>query len=153
MKTGMLVLVVISSVAVACHRSPILQSATATTPSRGIITGAADPLSALQGFLDAAKAQNIQGISAYWGDKDGTVRGRLDKTAEEQREIIMTRCLRHDRANIVGDAPGLGGGRTYAVILSRGSKTATANFDVVPARDSRWYVQGTDLAKLGDYCS
>lgn len=127
-------------------------AAPATTSMTGAGTGAADPASALRGFLDAAKAQNIQGISAYWGDKDGTARGRYPKTEEEQREIIMARCLRHDRYDVIGDAPGMGGGRTFAVSLSRPGKSATTNFDVVPASDHRWYVQQVDMEKLADYC-
>lgn len=124
----------------------------ATTSMTGAGTGAADPASALRGFLDAAKAQNIQGLSAYWGDKDGTARGRYSKTEEEQREIIMVRCLRHDRYDVIGDAPGMGGGRTFAVALSRPGKNATTNVDVVPAVDHRWYVQQVDMEKLADYC-
>ena len=124
----------------------------ATTTMVGAGTGAPDPASALRGFLDAAKAQNIQGISAYWGDKDGSARGRFPKAEEEQREIIMARCLRHDRYDVIGDAPAMGGGRTFAVALSRPGKTVTTNFDVVPAADHRWYVQQVDMEKLADYC-
>jgi hypothetical protein len=145
---------VLMSASAACH-STTTSSVTpspATTSVVGSATGAADPMSALRGFLDAAKAQNIQGISTYWGDKDGTVRGRLDKTAEEQREIIMVRCLRHDKYDVVGDAPATGGGRTYAVALSRPGRAATTNFDVVPAVDHRWYVQSFDMEKLASYC-
>ena len=68
------------------------------------------------------------------------------------REIIMARCLRHDRYDVIGDAPGLGGGRTYAISLSRPGRTATTNVDVVPATDHRWYVQKVDMDKLTDYC-
>jgi hypothetical protein len=127
-------------------------AAPATTSMTGAGTGAPDPASALRGFLDAAKAQNIQGISAYWGDKDGSARGRYPKTEEEQREIIMARCLRHDRYDVIGDAPAMGGGRSFAVSLARAGKSATTNFEVVPASDHRWYVQQVDMEKLADYC-
>jgi hypothetical protein len=124
----------------------------ATTSSMGAGTGAPDPASALRGFMDAAKVQNIQGLSAYWGDKDGTARGRYSPTEEQQREIIMARCLRHDRYDVIGDAPGMGGGRTFAVSLSRPGKSATTNVEVVPASDHRWYVKQVDMEKLADYC-
>ena len=146
---------VLLSAAGACHSS----TTTATTSAPVTVpvmvpgqTGAADPASALRGFLDAARAQNIQGISAFWGDQDGTARGRYPRAEEEQREIIMARCLRHDRYDVVGDAPAMGGGRTFAVSLSRPGKTATTNFDVVPASDRRWYVKTVDMDKLADYC-
>jgi len=152
MKKVIVGLVVMSAI-VACHSSTTtVNTAPATTSMTGNGTGAADAASALRGFLDAAKAQNIQGISAYWGDRDGTARGRFPKTEEEQREIIMARCLRHDRYDVLGDAPGVGGGRTFAISLSRPGKSATTNVDVVPATDHRWYVQKVDMERLTDYC-
>ena len=146
-------LLVMSSLA-ACRSASTstVNTAPATTTTTGAGTGAADAASALRGFMDAAKAQNIQGISAYWGDKDGTARGRFPKAEEEQREIIMARCLRHDRYDVIGDAPGMGGGRTFAISLSRPGKSATTNVDVVPAVDHRWYVQKIDMDRLTDYC-
>lgn len=143
---------VMLSLAGACRSSSVNTMPSSAPAPMGAQTGAADPVSALRGFLDAAKAQNIQGISAFWGDQDGTVRGRFPKTEEEQREIIMARCLRHDRYDVVGDAPAVGGGRTYAVSLSRPGRTVTTNVDVVPASDHRWYVQKVDMEKLTDYC-
>jgi hypothetical protein len=152
MKKLIVGVVVLSAVA-ACRSSTNTVTPTpATTTMVGAGTGAPDPASALRGFLDAARAQNIQGISAYWGDKDGSARGRFPKAEEEQREIIMARCLRHDRYDVIGDAPAMGGGRTFAVALSRPGKTVTTNFDVVPASDHRWYVQQVDMEKLADYC-
>ena len=115
-------------------------------------TGAPDPASALRGFMEAAKTQNIQGISTYWGDADGTARGRYPKLEEEQREIIMARCLRHDRYDVLGDAPAVAGGRTFVISLSRPGRAATTNVDVVPASDHRWYVQKVDMDQLKDYC-
>ena len=145
--------VVVMSSLVACKSSSTtVNTAPATTTMTGAGTGAADAASALRGFMDAARAQNIQGISAYWGDKDGTARGRFPKAEEEQREIIMARCLRHDRYDVIGDAPAVGGGRTFAISLSRPGKAATTNVDVVPATDHRWYVQKVDMDRLTDYC-
>jgi hypothetical protein len=153
MKKLIVGLVLTGVVLAACSRSTTTVNPTpATTTMTGAGTGAADPASALRGFMDAAKAQNIQGISAYWGDQDGTARGRYPKAEEEQREIIMARCLRHDRYDVLGDAPAIGGGRTFAISLSRPGKSATTNVDVVPASDHRWYVQKVDMEKLADYC-
>src|SRR5215470_5812504 len=134
--------VVVLSASVACRSTTTttVNPTPATTSMVGSGTGAPDPASALRGFLDAAKAQNIQGISAYWGDKDGSARGRYPKTEEEQREIIMARCLRHERYEVIADAPAVGGGRTFAITLSRPGKSATTDVEVVPATDRRWYV-------------
>jgi hypothetical protein len=152
MKKVIVGVVVLSAVAACRSTSKTVTPTPATTTMVGAGTGAPDPASALRGFLDAAKAQNIQGISAYWGDKDGSARGRFPKAEEEQREIIMARCLRHDRYEVIGDAPAMGGGRTFAVALTRPGKSVTTNFEVVPAVDHRWYVQQVDMEKLADYC-
>src|SRR3954469_11821779 len=92
-------------------------TSTATTPAvtTGNQTGAADPVSAVRGFVTAAKAQDLQAMGALWGDRTGSARGRFPRDEEEKREIIMARCLQNDRYDIIGDAPGTGGARTLAV--------------------------------------
>jgi hypothetical protein len=120
---------------------------------RGNETGAVDGTSAVRGFLAAAKSQDLQGMGALFGDKDGTARDRIPRDELEKREIVMAGCLRHDRYDIIGDAPGTNGTRLIAVNLTKGDKSAAINFEVVPASDRRWYVQSFDLSKLmSDYC-
>ena len=126
---------------------------TSAGPTNGNQTGGADAVSALRGFLAAAKAQDIQAIGAYWGDADGSARGRWPKDEEEKRELIMASCLKHDRYDIISDAPSQGGARTYVVNLAKPGKSAAVNFELVSASDRRWYVKDVDLKKLmEDYC-
>lgn len=129
-------------------------SSTAVGPAAaGNQTGAADPSSALRGFMAAAKAPDLQAMSAFWGDPEGSARDRMPHEQLEQRELIMASCLKYDNYDVVGDAPAQGGGRTFAVLLAKPGKSATVNFDVVRARDGRWYVQQFDITKLmADYC-
>ena len=136
----------------ACHSAKM--TTTGGAPSAGSNqTGGADAAAALRGFLAAAKSQDIQGMGAYWGDIDGAARGRMPRDQEEKREIIMANCLQHDSYEVIGDAPAQGGGRSFAVMLSKPGKSSTANFDVVPANDRRWYVKQFDIGKLmADYC-
>jgi hypothetical protein len=135
-----------------CHSAKMTTTSSAPSVS-GNQTGGADATSALRGFLAAAKSQDIQSMGAYWGDSDGAARGRWPRDEEEKREIIMANCLRHDTYEVIGDAPAQGGGRSFAVMLTKPGKSSTANFDVVPAADHRWYVKQFDLAKLmADYC-
>jgi hypothetical protein len=142
------------STAAACRSSTSTRTVTSAAPVvNGNQTGAADPGAALRGFLAAAKQQDLQAMAALWGDRDGSARGRIPRVTLEQREIIMASCLRHDRYDILGDAPATGGGRTFVVNLLKPGKVAAVNFDVVPATDSRWYVQKFELEKLmNDYC-
>ena len=116
-------------------------------------TGAADPVLAIRGFLAAAKAQDIQALGALWGDAQGPARDRMERTEAEKRELIMACYLKHDRYDIVGDAPNPGGTRAVVVSLTLGNQTRSANFEVVQGPGRRWYVQNVDLKSLQDFCA
>jgi hypothetical protein len=136
----------------ACRTTTTSSTAVAPAPA-GNQTGAPDPASALRGFLGAAKTPDLQAMSAYFGDRDGSARDRIPRDELEKRELIMASCLKYDRYDVVGDAPAQNGGRTFAVLLTKPGKSATVNFDVVRASDARWYVQQFDITKLmADYC-
>jgi hypothetical protein len=145
--------VALVAVAAACSSSTHTVTTAVAPATSGNQTGGADPTSTLRGFLAAAKQQDLQGMGALFGDKDGTARDRVPRDELEKREIIMASCLKHDRYDIIGDAPGMNGARTMAVNLAKGDKSAAVNFEVVPASDRRWYVQSFDIQKLmADYC-
>jgi hypothetical protein len=134
------------------------RTTTTTTTSNGPVvggneTGAADPGSALRAFLAAAKVPDLQAMGAIFGDRDGSARGRIPRDELEKRELVMASCLKHDRFDIIGDAPGTNGTRTMSVNLVKGDRSAAINFDMVLASDRRWYVQSFDLKTLmADYC-
>ena len=73
--------------------------------------GAPDAVSAVRGFLAAAKEPDFQAMGGYFGDAQGPARQIVARQELEKRELIMARCLRHDTYDIVGDAPNPGGGR------------------------------------------
>jgi len=140
----------------ACHSTSSVT--TTTTPASAPVvtgnqTGAADPVLAIRGFLAAAKSQDIQAMGALWGDTQGPARDRMDRSEVEKRELVMACYLKHDRYDIVGDAPNPGGARAVVVNLTLGEQTRSANFDVVQGPGRRWYVQNIDLKSLQDFCS
>jgi hypothetical protein len=118
-------------------------------------TGASDAAGAVRGFLAAAKAQDLQAMSMYFGNEDGPARDVLPRDELEKREIIMAGCLQHDRFEIIGDAPGTGGARVLAVQLAKPGRSASVNFETVMSpRDRRWYIKSFDLSKLmQEYCA
>ena len=59
--------------------------------------GAPDATSAVRGFMAAAKVQSMQSLSMWWGDSQGATRDLIAKDELEKRELIMLRCLKHDR--------------------------------------------------------
>ena len=137
----------------ACRTTTTSTTASSPSTASGNQTGGSDPAGALRGFLAAAKVQDIQGIGTFWGDAQGSAHGRWPRDEEEKRELIMASCLKHDRYEVISDAPSQAGGRTYVVSLTKPGKTAVVNFELVPASDRRWYVENVDLLKLmQDYC-
>ena len=124
-----LITAVVVLCAAACSSSSSVTK-TAPTPASGPVvsgnqTGAADPVLAIRGFLSAAKSQDIQALGALWGDAQGPARDRMERSEAEKRELIMACYLKHDRYDIVGDAPNPGG--TRAIVTRRNRYRATSS--------------------------
>jgi hypothetical protein len=134
----------------ACHSSPPRPAPGPAPVVTAGQAGGADAVSAVRGFLAAAKQQDLQAMSAFFGDQEGVARDRIPRDALEKREIIMAMCLRHDSYDIIGDAPGMNGARMLAVNLVRGSESRAVNFEVVPTPDRRWFVRSFDAEKLSN---
>ena len=135
----------------ACHSS---RTMTPPSPSAAPVlignqTGGADPQSAVRGFLAAVQAQDLQMMGAYWGSTDGPARDAMAQAELYQREVIMICALKHDRFDIIGDAPSAAGGRSLAVNLVGGGESQARTFDVVQGPKTRWYVKSVDLKSLG----
>lgn len=114
--------------------------------------GAADPTTAVKGFMVAAKKTDLQAMGNLWGDQTGLARDRFPSDELQKRELYVMRCLRHDTYDIVGDAPSLGGARAVVVQLSLGDMTRSANLEVVRGPAERWYVRDVDTKALQDIC-
>ena len=133
----------------ACHRST---TSTLTLPVAGSPSGAPDAASALRGFMTAAKSTDLQALSVFWGDQDGAARDRLPRGELEKRELYMVQCLRHDKYEITGDTPAVGGGRTMVVKLTYRELTRVTDVQVVRGPANRWYVKAVSVTKLQDIC-
>jgi hypothetical protein len=119
----------------------------------GCETGAADAMAAIRGFLTAAKQTDLQAMGALWGNPQGPARDQWPREELEKRELVMMCYLRHDKYDILGDAPNPGGTRAVIVNLTLGPLTRSTNFEVVRAGDNRWYVQNVDIKALQDLCA
>jgi len=95
----------------ACRTSPPVVVSTATRPATGNATGGADAQGAIRAFMAAAKQQDLQALGGVWGNANGPARDAISREELEKRELIMMRCLRHDRYDIAGEAPNPGGSR------------------------------------------
>ena len=139
-----------------CHSGqpgPPPRPAPTTSSGSGMLPGAADAAGAVRAFMTAAKQQDLQALGGIWGDAGGPARDAISREELEKRELIMLRCLRHDRYAVVGDAPSAGGSRTMVVNISYKDASPSANFTVVRGPASRWYVQTVDLEPLQKICA
>jgi hypothetical protein len=109
-------------------------------------------MGALRGFMAAAKQQDLQALSAYWGDKDGAARDRLPREELEKRELYMVRCLRHDSYDIVGNAMQVGAGLVMVVKLNYRELTRSTDVQIVRGPANRWFVKEVSVTKLQDIC-
>jgi hypothetical protein len=148
------------SLAAACATSPAATTPTtssaplpAVAPA-GSATGGADARGAVLSFLDAAKNQDLQALSAVWGSTEGSVRdtGAIPREEMEKRELIMMCYLNHETHQVVSDAPAANNERVVAAQLRRGPLARTANFYAVAGPGGRWYVRAFDMESLTDFC-
>lgn len=127
----------------ACSKTP--------KPSVGV-TGASAPRLAVDQFLAAVKAQDLQAISVVWGTAKGPARDQMERTELERREIIMQGCYTHDRYRIIDEGPSPGGERFVKVEITRGRQSATPTFAVVKGPAERWYVRDAGIQAMSALC-
>jgi hypothetical protein len=119
------------------------------------LTGAATPRAAVDRFLAAAKAQDMQALGAGFGGEKGLARDHEDRVVTERRELIMLQCLRHDKAVIAEPTRGEGGRQLFLIDFTQGSQKATVLFTTVKGPSDRWYVEIFDITVLQNkgFCS
>ena len=122
----------------ACHAAP---------PSTAL-TGADSPHGVVDKFLASANAQDLQAMSAVWGDERGPARDRFPRQEAERQMLIMVCLVKHDGQKI-GDPVRVENSRlAVPVDLTLGKNKATSKFIVAQGPSSRWYVQDLDLKVL-----
>jgi hypothetical protein len=117
------------------------------------MTGAASSQLAVEQFLAAARAQDLQAFSAIWGSERGPARDIVDRSQLEKRELTMMCYLTHDRFQISGDVAPKPGEHDYTLELTRGTQTRETKLTTVQGPSDRWYVLDVQLAPLKDLCS
>ncbi len=126
-------------------------SGTRQAPS-GQVSGAVSPRLAVEQFLKAAKATDIQAMSAVFGTKAGPARETMDRTELEKRQVILACFFTHDSYRILGEAAGIGGHREIRVELKKGNVTRQPMFYTIQGPAQRWYVDNMDIASVRDFC-
>ena len=117
-------------------------------PAGGALTGADSPRAALDQFLAAARAQDIQALSVVWGDESGPARNKFARQELERRELIMVSCLKYDQTRISAPSVAEGGRQAFQVELKQAQLTATPRFTAARGPSNRWYVQDFEVQVL-----
>lgn len=149
MKILVLALLTVSACSRGATTSPVPSGsarASAQTP------GATDARLAVEQFLNAVRAQDIQAMSVNFGTSRGPARDNISRDELEKRLIILQCYFNHDKFRILGENPGEGGHRIVSVQLIRGSQTRNPRFYTIRGPSERWYVDNMEIAVVRDFC-
>lgn len=135
----------------ACQPKATVGSPT-PTPGTASGPGGATPTEALAMFMTAAKSEDLQAVSAMWGDNEGLARDKMSRQELEMRTYIIVKCVRHDRYTVLSDGSTAGGRRQMSVQLTKGGITKASNFTLSPSPQGRWLVEKIDLEALTPIC-
>jgi hypothetical protein len=111
-------------------------------------------MAAIDSFLGAVKAQDLQAMSAVWGNAKGLARDQMKRDELEKRLVIMQCLLQHDRYAVAPERARLavGGRQEHQIDLTRGTLTARTKFVTLLGSDGRWLVEDIDLLPLKEFC-
>lgn len=144
-------MLVLAGCASAPANNPTPTSGTNTVVNGGL-TGAAAPRLAVEQFLDAAHAGDLQAMSAVFGTDKGPARDNMDREEIEKREIILQCFFNADKHRFVSEAPGSAGHRVIRMELTKGNLVRQPNFFVILGPGNRWYVDNMEIAVVRDFC-
>jgi len=127
-------------------------AATGTGGSVDAGAGAADGPGAVERFLGAARAADVQAMAQLFGTSDGPISNR-DPAAEIEKRMRALQCyLTHDGSRLLGAAPGPSGKQVIQVELRQRELTRQTRFTVVPGPRRRWFVESFEINSLSDFC-
>ena len=123
-----------------------------TMPNDGQLTGAATAQLAVDQFLRAVNAKDIQAMGTVFGTNKGPARETVDRTELEKRLIILACYFNHDSARTLGEDRGTQGHREVRIELKKGNMTRQTTFYTIQGPRGRWYVDNIDIAAVRDFC-
>ena len=134
----------------ACKTTTTVVPTTGPTPA----TAPSGARPALDEFLAAIRAKDLQALGGAWGDNSGAIRDnkRISRDELEKRELLLMCYFNHDSYKVVDDVPAAGGERRMTVSLTKGTLTRTTDF-FLESGPSRWYVRTGGIEPVRDLCA
>lgn len=116
------------------------------------MSGAATPRLAVEQFLAAAHAGDLQAMSVVFGTDKGAARDNIQWNELEKREIILQCFFNADSYRIVSENAGADAHRVVRAQLTKGNVSRQPNFFVIQGPGGRWYVDNMEIAVVRDFC-
>ena len=110
--------------------------------------GADSPRAAVETYLAAAKAQDLQALTTVWGDERGSIRNTAPREDVEKRAIIVSCFLKTTSATVGEPSRSEGARLMLPTQLTQGKATANPKFTVTQGPGSRWFVVDFDMTML-----
>lgn len=147
-------LAIVLLVLTACRTSTTTTTGTASpVPATGPQSvGGATARTAVEHFLTAVRAQDLQAMSTVFGTSRGPSRDNMEREQLEKRLIILQCYFNHDKSRIVGESPGEQGHRIVTVELTRGRLVRSPRFYAVRGPGDRWFVDNMEIAAVREFC-
>lgn len=108
---------------------------------------------AVEQFLAAVRAEDLQAMSIIWGTERGPARDHMPRDEMEKREIILVCYMQHDNYRILREGSGDGGRRVMDLELTNGPLTRTTTIHTIRGPRGRWFVEKMDIAAVRDFCN
>jgi hypothetical protein len=150
-KNLLLVLLALSACTRATTTTTTGAGGTRTTAGPQLV-GASTPLLAVEQFLAAVRAQDLQAMSVVFGTSRGPSRDNMDREQLDKRLIILQCYFNHDKSRMLGETPGEGGHRVFTVELTRGRLTKSPRFYAIQGPGDRWFVDNMEIAAVREFC-
>ena len=112
--------------------------------------GATTATTAVERFVQAARATDVRTMSGLFGTSEGPVAGTPEDVEKRMRALAC--YLRHDSARLLEDVPGVGRGRLVTVELRQQELVRRPRFTAVAGPRGRWFVESFDINTLADFC-
>ncbi len=146
-------LVVVATLALpACRAAAPVAGGSGSAPVAQAGPGAGTPSGAVEGFLQAASANDPSAMARLFGTAGGPITEREGAEAVEKRMRALACYLTHDGSRILDNLPGVGAGRAITVEIKQRELTRRTRFSVVPGPGGRWFVEQFDINSLSDFC-
>ena len=152
MKKLLLVLLALSACTRATTTTTTGAGAPRTTTTGPQLVGASSPRLAVEQFLTAVRAQDLQAMSVVFGTSRGPSRDNMQREELDKRLIILQCYFNHDKSRMLAEAPGEGGHRVFTVELTRGRLTKTPRFYAIKGPNDRWFVDNMEIAAVREFC-